>query len=139
MEQTVRINGRQKKVMQWALEMFGLVAVNRDERAARLVEEAIEIAQVEGVSVDLVRKIAERVYARPPGNLAQEIGGTAITLDALAENAGFNVNEEAQREWARVLSLPADWWYRKHAEKVALGIADMSVTKHREGKRDGRL
>lgn len=93
----------------------------------------IDEAQAEGVPVDLVEKIAGRIYARPPGKLAQEIGGLAITLDALAENAGLNVNEEADRELARVLSLPKDWWARKHAEKVAAGVADLSVSKSVSG------
>lgn len=119
---------RQKKVMSWALENFGPVAANRDERAARLLEEAIEIAQIQGLSISLIQRIAEHVYSRPPGRLGQEIGGVAITLDALAENTGFSVEEEAGRELARILALPKEWWKRKHAVKVAAGVADLSAT-----------
>lgn len=119
---------RQKKVMSWALENFGPVAANRDERAARLLEEAIEIAQIQGLSIPLIQRIAEHVYSRPPGRLGQEIGGVAITLEALAENAGFSVEEEAGHELARILALPKEWWKRKHAGKVAAGVADLSAT-----------
>lgn len=117
---------RQERVLAWAVENFGPIARNRDERAARLVEEAIEVAQAEGLSLAILKRIADRVYARPAGELWQEIGGLAITLDALAENAGLNVQDEADREWSRVVSLPKDWWQRKHAAKVAAGTADLS-------------
>lgn len=118
---------RQQKVLAWALENFGPVALNRDERAARLVEEAIEVAQAEGLSLEVLQRIAERVYSRPAGKLAQEIGGLAITLDALAENCGLSVDQSANDELERILALPKDWWTRKHAEKVAAGTANLSA------------
>lgn len=118
---------RQSIVLKWALDNFGQIALNRDERAARLLEEAAEVAQAEGLRGDLICRILNRVYSRPAGQLSQEIGGLAITLDALAENAGLSVETEANRELARILALPPDWWKRKHAEKVAAGVADLSV------------
>lgn len=118
---------RQARVLAWAVENFGPVARNRDERAARLAEEAIEVAQAEGVPLEIVKRIAERVYSRPAGALGQEIGGLTITLDALAENAGLDAQAEGDRELARILALPKDWWTRKHAEKVAAGTADLTA------------
>jgi hypothetical protein len=112
--------------MQWAVENFGPIARNRDERAARVVEEAIELAQAEGVALDLVLLIAQRVYARPPGSTAQEIGGLLITVDALAENRGIDAQYEAQKELVRITTLPKEHWQKKHAEKVAAGTADLS-------------
>lgn len=117
---------RQKAVMAWALDSFGPIAANRDERAARLVEEAIEVAQAEGLGIEIIRRILDRVYENPPGELFQEIGGLALTLDALAENAGLSVTTEAERELARITSKPRDWWQRKHAAKVAAGTADLT-------------
>jgi NTP pyrophosphatase (non-canonical NTP hydrolase) len=116
----------QSAVLAWAVRSFGPVAKNRDERAARLVEEAAEIAQVEGVPLEVVCRIAGRVYSRPPGELGQEIGGLGITLLALAENAGIDCHAEVRREFRRVLSKPPAWWKHKHAEKVAAGTADLS-------------
>lgn len=116
---------RQQAVLAWALENFGPVAGHREERAARMVEEAIEAAQACGLAQDMVHRIATRVYGRPTGTLAQEIGGLAITLDALAEIAGLDVQAEADREWTRVKSLPREWWQRKHAEKVTAGTANL--------------
>ena len=125
-------DARQRKVLAWAVENFGFIAKNRDERAVRLAEEAIEVAQAEGVPLDVVMTVAQRVYSRPAGDLRREVGGVAITLDALAENAGLSVSEEADRELARVLSKDKDWWTRKHGEKVRAGTADLSPVEDRQ-------
>lgn len=118
----------QKAVLDWAVRSFGNIAKNRDERAARLAEEAIEVAQVEGVSEDMIAAIARRVYERPPGELWQEIGGVGITLEALAENVGHSLEGDTEREWQRVLSKSQEWWEKKHAAKVAAGTANISPT-----------
>ena len=76
--------------------------------------------------LDVVLLVAQRVYSRPAGDVRREIGEVAITLDALAENVGMSVSEEADREFARVLSKDKDWWTRKHGEKIAAGIADLT-------------
>lgn len=115
-------------VLQWAVDSFGPTALNRDERAARVTEEAIEVAQVEGVPLEVIQRITERVYSRPVGELGQEIGGLMVCLYALAANCGVDFDAEFRREFARVLSKPRDWWQRKHAEKVAAGTADLSPT-----------
>ncbi len=127
-------NPTQKAVLKWAVDSFGPIALNRDERAARLVEEAVEVAQVEGVRAEVVQRILARVYSRPPGELGQEIGGCGITLLALAENAGIDHDTEVLREWRRVLSKPRNWWERKHAEKVAAGTANLSPTSPLNGE-----
>ena len=119
---------RQEAVLAWAVSTFGEVAKNRDERAARLVEEAVEVAQAEGVPAEVLERIVRRVYSRPVGDAAQEIGGLAITLDALAENIGVCVNDAALNELARVLALPKDHFAKKHAEKVADGVANLTPT-----------
>lgn len=117
---------QQKEVLDWAVRSFGPVAKNSDERAARLAEEAIEIAQCEGVPLDVIVKIAERVYSRPAGEKWQEIGGTGIALLAYAENAGLGLDVCVFREWERVQTKSAEWWAMKHAEKVAAGTANLS-------------
>lgn len=116
----------QKHVLDWAVRAFGPIANNNDERAARLAEEAIEIAQCEGVPLDVIIRIAQRVYSRPAGERWQEIGGTCIALLAYAENVGLSVDRCAGKEWQRVLSKPSEWWTRKHAEKVAAGTANLT-------------
>ena len=124
----------QAEVLQWAVDSFGPIAQNRDERAARLVEEAMEVAQAENVPAETVRRILEHVYSRPPGELGQEIGGCAITLLALAENAGIGYRAELLREWRRLTSKPRAWWQHRHEEKVAAGTANLSPVAHKEGR-----
>lgn len=116
----------QEQVLAWAIRSFGPVARNADERAARVAEEAIEIAQVEGVPLGTIKRIADRVYSRPPGERWQEIGGTMIGILSYAEIIGLSMAECTRREFERVLSKPRDWWQKKHAEKVAAGTADLS-------------
>jgi hypothetical protein len=123
---------RQARILAWAVASFGAVARNRDERAARLAEEAIEVAQAEGVSLEVIQRIAARVYSRPAGEIGREIGGVALTLEALAENLGRSADADCETELARVLAKPADHWRTKHAEKVAAGTADLSPTERDE-------
>lgn len=116
----------QQDVLEWIVASFGQRAHNRDERGARLVEEAMEIAQAEGVPLEVLKRIADRVYARPVGELRQEIGGLGITILGLTANCGIDFVAETLREWQRVLSKPQAWWQQKHGEKVAAGTADLS-------------
>lgn len=113
-------------VLAWAVSSFGPIAQNIDERAARVAEEAIEIAQLEGVPLETIKRIADRIYSRPPGERWQEIGGTMIGLLSYAAIVGLTLSDCARREFDRVLSKPKDWWTKKHAEKVAAGTADLS-------------
>jgi hypothetical protein len=121
----------QEQVLEWAVDRFGLVATNIDERAARLLEEAIEIAQAAGVKLETVDKIARRTYSRPVSkDIGQEIGGCGITLLGFSEAVGHDFAHEINREWERVASLPKEYWQRKHAEKVHDGTANLSPTRN---------
>lgn len=116
----------QSEVLQFAVDSFGPIARNRDERAARLAEEAIEVAQAEGVELEVIVRIAERVYSRPAGDLHRELGGVALTALSMSQIAGLSFASCAKQEWLRVKSKPRDWWQKRHAEKVAAGTADLS-------------
>lgn len=116
---------RQRQILAWAKQTFGPTAGNADERAARLVEEAIECGQAAGLGKDVVARILERVYSRPVGELGREIGGTGMTLEAFAEVAGYSVNDEVDREFARVLGIDREAFRMKHHDKVMDGIADL--------------
>jgi hypothetical protein len=118
---------RPKAFLQWAIETFGPVASNRDERAARFVEEAIELAHAEGIGLLTIYRIMWRVYNRPRGNTAREIGQAQATLECLAENIGLSADAEAEREWARVQAIPKEQWTARHDAKVAQQIANLSV------------
>lgn len=113
---------RAKAFLAWAESTFGPCARSREERAMRFLEEAIELAHVEGVSSVVAAKIVARVYNRPPGTLEKEIGQCQATLETLALNAGVDPDEQAELEYQRAISLPTEYWRRRHDTKTAFGI-----------------
>jgi hypothetical protein len=119
---------RPKAFLQWAVDTFGPVATHKDERLARFVEEALELAQAGGMSLETLDRILWRVYRRAPGEVAKEIGQAQATLECLAENLGLSADAEAEREFARVKGIPQDEWTRRHEAKVALQIANLTPT-----------
>ena len=110
-------------ILKWAVETFGPCALDRHERARRVVEEAVEVAQAQGVDPAELHLIVERASSRPTGEIEQEIGGLIVTLEALAANIGVDLGAAKLREWTRVTSRPREWWQRKHGEKVVAGTA----------------
>lgn len=115
---------KQSDLLAWCVSTFGAqTALSPLERAARLVEEAIEVAQAAGLQRYQAMLTLHRVYDRPAGELRQEIGGCAFTLAALAEVAGLNVAHELQREYERVMSIDPEFFRAKHAAKVAAGTS----------------
>jgi hypothetical protein len=115
-----------RRVLDWAVEMFGPAAKNRDERAARVVEEAIELAQACGLPPDVVTKIVNRVYAKDHGDLRGEFGQLQMVLYAFAANENLNADTEADIEFHRVSQWPKSHWDKRHAQKVKDGIANLS-------------
>jgi NTP pyrophosphatase (non-canonical NTP hydrolase) len=109
--------------LKWAAAVFGPVALDRRERGLRLVEESVELGQALDVSAADVARILARVYSRPAGNVAKEIGQVGMTLELLAESVNVNADEATQAEFERVTTIPQSEWERRHAAKVALGIA----------------
>ncbi len=118
---------RPSAVLQWAVETFGGVARHADERAARFIEEAIELAQTQGLARATIDAILDRVYSRPAGDAAREIGQAQVTLECLAESLGHSADVEADREFSRVRAIPREEWARRHSRKREQGIADLTT------------
>lgn len=117
-------DSRPIKALLWAIDIFGAkVATDRKERARRMLEEAMELAQAEGLTAIEQARIADRVWRRTPGHLWQEIGQLQMTLDCLAANVGVSADEQAELEFARVQRITKEEWAIRHAAKVKLGIA----------------
>lgn len=114
---------RPKEFLAWAVQMFGPIALDRRERLARFMEEAIELAHAEEMPPQMIARIVDRVYTRPPGNTPKEIGQAQACLECFAESIGLSSDIEAKIEWGRVQTIPPDEWQRRHAAKVDLGIA----------------
>ena len=74
------IEGLRQRVGRFVAKTFGNVNLeSRHERCMRLVEEAIELAQSEGVPDHVVHAIADQVFAKPPGIPQKEAGGVGVT------------------------------------------------------------
>ena len=114
---------RQRTVYAWAAATFGAATMSPVERALRLVEEVVELAQAEGLAPELVRAVLDHVYAKPPGDRAQEVGGVGVTLLAYCEARGLSADAEEARELARVLAIDPERFRERHNIKAAAGIA----------------
>lgn len=114
---------RQARTHAWCVAAFG----DRDARSVqlrglRLVEEAIEAAQASGCDAALVHRLVDHVYARPVGELVQELGGVAVTLLNLAQAAGLSADRAERLEIERVLSRPLADFAARNAAKKAAGL-----------------
>ena len=114
---------RQVGVHHWCVAAFGDDhARSIEQRGIRMVEEAIEAAQAAGCKPEMVHKLVDFIFAKEPGNLAQEIGGVGVTLLALAQAATVDADAEESREFARVLSLPLEHFAKRNAVKNEAGF-----------------
>jgi len=115
---------RQARVLTWARDTFGEVAVNPTERVSRFVEEAIELAQACGYPPERIVELVGYTYGRPPGEVGQEVGGVSVSLLALCESLGISAEVCEARETERVTSITREVFRRKHQAKVEAGVAE---------------
>lgn len=115
---------RQRRVFDWVVETFGSANANVQERTRRLLEEAIELAQAEGLSLVEILNLAEHVYGKPPGAPAQEAGGIGATLLAYCEAKGLSADGCEDAEVQRVLGMDQSYFRRRHNRKAQAGVAD---------------
>jgi hypothetical protein len=114
---------RQKRVAEWCAHAFGMDhASSVPQRGIRHAEEAIESAQAAGCERKMVHNLVDYVFDRPAGKLSQEIGGSGITLLALADAAGLSADAEEARELARVLAKPLEHFAARNKAKDDAGF-----------------
>lgn len=118
---------RQEVVYDWVKRCFGEANLVVKERALRLVEEAIELAQAEGIDVRELWTLVTYVYSKPPGTPEQEAGGIGTTLLAYAEAKGFSADDAEWNELDRILSKPVEHFRARHDKKAEAGIAKKVV------------
>lgn len=119
----VDLDDLQVRLTTWARAAFGEEHVSSvPQRALRLLEEAIELAQAAGVDQSLALKLVEFVYSRPVGDLFQEIGGVGVTALVFAESAGISAEKAIDKEAKRVLSKPVEHFTKRNAAKGAAGF-----------------
>lgn len=115
-------DSRQVRVAMWVEDVFGEVGLYRHERALRFIEEAIELAQAEGLTIEQVSKVAGHVFSKEKGDIAQEVGGVGITLLAYCEVVGVSADHAELTEYGRIMSLPGDYFRKRQNVKADAGI-----------------
>lgn len=98
----------EQRTAAWVRTRIGERHMHSRERAMRLLEEAIELAQAENISSDAVRRQVDHVYCRPPGEPAQEASGVATCLFAWCAATGNTVVGLATSELERIEAKPLD-------------------------------
>lgn len=107
----------------WAVVTFGSIAADERERVMRFVEEAIEVGHAAGIETGVLGRIVDRVYSRPTGDLQLEMAQAGLCLGTLAAKIGLDLRVAEAEEFTRIQAIPKEEWERRHAAKVALGIA----------------
>lgn len=127
---------RQQRVFDWCVAAFGVgQSTSIEQRGLRLLEEAIEAYQAAGCDPAQAHKLVDYVFARPPGNLSQELGGVGMTVLALANAVGISADDAEARELERVLSKPlAHFAARNKAKNDAGFIAPASASSAPKGQ-----
>lgn len=91
----------QDAVLYWYKETFGEQDprwMDIEERCLRFFEEGTELVQALGLSKEQALAMVEYVFARPVGDPFQELGGTIITLAALANSANLSMGPAFRTE-----------------------------------------
>ncbi len=120
---TRKRDARQEAVGEWARHCFGDAAMTPEERIARFLEEAIELAQAVGFPATRIERLIEYVYARPPGNVGQEVGGVEVTLLAFCETFELSAEGCEAAEFDRIMAIDPAHFRARHNAKAAAGIA----------------
>jgi len=106
----------------WTLKIGGPEAPSIRLRARRFLEEALELAQACNVDRENAIRIVNNIYDRPAGDPFQEVGGAAITLLALCEQAQISFVGATEIEWGRINKPEVlAKVQRRQAEKLAEG------------------
>lgn len=114
---------RQRQATQWAERCFGrAVVADRRERVTRILEEAIELAQAEGLDADTVARLTTRVFAKPAGEPRQELGGLGVCVLVYAEAVGLSADAIEAEEVAAILAHDPGYFRQRQNAKAAQGL-----------------
>lgn len=95
--------GFQNEVGLWTDKCFGSeISEDTVERNHRFLEEALELVQACGCSVEEARQLVEYVFLRSVGEKRQEVGGVMVTLAALCNAQDVNMDISAMAELNRI-------------------------------------
>lgn len=102
----------QKRADNWVITCFGIgTARNTVERSHRFIEEALELYQASGGDLSSAQKLAVHVFAKPEGVIADEVGGTMVTLASLCSALGVDMeiaaDDEIRKLWQKIVEKRA--------------------------------
>jgi hypothetical protein len=93
----------QARIAAWMQACFGpKIAADKYERNHRFLEEALELVQSNGCTKQEALLLVDYVFDRPVGDLNQECGGVMVTLAALSNASGLDMEQAGEKELARV-------------------------------------
>ena len=98
----------ENRVIEWVRTRIGNGHVTRKERAMRLLEEALELAQAEWITIDQVKRQADHIYERPWGEPRQEAAGVAVCLLGWCGATGNRLLDLAIEELERIEAEPME-------------------------------
>jgi len=94
----------QKRVYPWTVETFGYAkTMDLKERRQRVLEEAIELHQAMGGTLDEAEKMSAYVHARRIGEPKQEIGGLQVCIAAAGNALGIDIDQAREDELLRCI------------------------------------
>jgi hypothetical protein len=102
-ERVGKLESYQSRVNDWMQTCFGAtISADEKERNHRFLEEALELVQSSGCTKFEALQLVDYVYSREIGLPFQEVGGVAVTLNALCLAQGIDCAYAAETELSRV-------------------------------------
>jgi hypothetical protein len=92
------------------------------ERSMRVVEEALEFAQANGLTETIVVMLLRRVYSRPEGSKLNEAAGLGVTLLAWCRCHGVVLDDLLLTEMSRIAGMDREKFRAKQREKARAGL-----------------
>lgn len=117
------INAMQQLVTSWVIRTFGEAAMTPNERTSRLLEEALELFQCEGGSLDFARRLASEVFSRDHGKAVQEAGGVGLTFLAYCSSKALDAEDVILTEVQRVLAKSPSHFRNRNDQKMQHGLS----------------
>ena len=96
----------EERVQHWIVTRIGVKYAYRRERAMRLLEEAIELAQAEGITEEMVNRQTRHVFSRPAGEPDQEAAGVGVCFAGWCAATGHSMVSLTLREVERIEAKP---------------------------------
>jgi hypothetical protein len=110
------------RVLRWIETRLGMPNVHPRERAMRLLEETVELAQAEGITREMVERQVQHVYGRPASTPEEEGGGVAVCFLGWCASRGMTMMEVAQEEVDRIEKKPVEEIRASLARKANAGL-----------------